>query len=171
MWRASLPVAAFGLLLLTAPAGAGELKEFASAEGKFKILLPGKPEESTVKAGKTLVKTFTLKTDEGIYRVAYADMNLPPDEPEENIHKRLDGVLANMAKEAKGKITKQERIKLADKHLGRLIEADQADTKAAMRGRLYLVGRRLYQITFVGSPTLASSDGTAKFLNSFAVTP
>jgi hypothetical protein len=170
MWRATLPAAAL-CLLIPGAALTGELKEFASAEGKFKILLPGKPEEGTVKAGKTLVKTFTLKTDEGTYRIAYAEVKLPPDEPEEKTQQRLDGVLASMVKDAKAKATKQGRIKLADKHLGRLIEAEQTDGKGLMRGRIYLVGGRLYQIMLVGAPALVSSDQTSKFLNSFAVTP
>jgi hypothetical protein len=43
----------------------------------------------------------------------------------------------------------------------------EVDGKKIFRGRVYLVGQRLYQVVIFGPKELASSKDAEKFLNSF----
>lgn len=158
-------------LLLTRAVATGGLEEFTSADGKFKVLLPGKPTEKALATGKGIgpLKEVLLKAEGGSYTVRYADVALPTDEVERQ--RFLDVVAERLAKIQNGKLTKRESITLDNKHPGRLIEVELPGMKEIMLARVYFVGRRQYVVQVVGTPALISSGAASRFLTSFILTP
>jgi hypothetical protein len=154
---------ACGLLLI---AGA-DFKEFSSKDGKFKAQFPGEPMTKTIDAAGVKAKTFTVEEKNGGYVVSYADLPIPADEGADLIEKRLDGSRDGMVKNIRGTLTGEKKIKLADKYPGREITADLPGKKGVIRARIYIVGKRLYQVLVIGTEDTAKSADATKFLESF----
>ncbi len=152
-------------------AGKAEFKEFASAEGRFKVKMPGTPKEEMHFAGLVSMKVYSVQEENGAYAVAFADMPISMPESAAQVQARLDGARDGMVKKANATLTSAHSISLRGTHPGREVNADLPAQKGKLRARVYLVDKRLYQVMVVGTKSWTTSSDATKFLDSLVVTP
>jgi len=161
------------VLVLAAAAGGCQkpMEEFTSQEYKFKAKFPGKPKQEE-RAGpfNTKIIAFGTESRDGAYMVGVADMPIPAGEPDRVIQERLDGSVDGAVRNSGGTNQKSNPLTLAGKYPGREFSASIAKPKQGqIRGRIYLVGTRLYQVLVMGTDSYATSSQANDFLNSFQV--
>jgi hypothetical protein len=148
-----------------------EWKEFASKEGRFKIVMPGAPKQEELETesdfGKGVLHMNVAQADKTMYGANYCDF---PAEIKNAPLKKVfdssrDGAVANL----EGKLVRESDIKLGD-YPGREIHIGAEDGKQLFRARVYLVDRRLYQVVVFGSKEAAISKQADKFFDSFKLT-
>lgn len=154
-----------------APPAIGELVEFASEEGAFKALLPGKPVYEKVEVGdaKNMQHQFVVGGASGAYLISYQDnSNLEGATPE-----KLAEALAlgrdTVIKGFDGKLVESEEVTLAKKHPGLAFRVTIPAASGEARCRFYMVGTRLYQVMAIGLPAFAGSEEATQVLDSFAL--
>ena len=161
------------VLLLAACSGTSpEWKDFASEKGKFSIGMPATPKESSqsvdTAAGKIDLTMFTAQLGSAAYLVSYSDY------PEEMMNsadplKVLDGALDGSVTNFSGKVLSSTDITL-DGNPGKEFNAEGKVTNpgdGSLRGRIYLVKNRLYQIIVVGLKDKTPATDIDKYLQSF----
>jgi hypothetical protein len=168
--RSSAVIVTVALLALSG-CGGPSFKEFSSADGKFKVQMPGTPKETSQTQGDVKLKMFIVEEKNGAYAVMYADLPFPEDLPPAVQAMSLNGSVESMTKGANGKKIASSEIKLADKYPGRSVEADLPDKGGKLNGRIYLVGKRLYQVLVMGKGDFSKSEAATKFLDSFELLP
>jgi hypothetical protein len=156
-----------------ARAGAGEmdaLKEFKSEDGRFKVLLPGKPETKTQKlpSGPPM-KLYVARGGAGVFMVATAEVPEAAKETDDKIQARLDAGRDQGLQDSKGNLLKETRIKLANKYPGREVLIELPGGKEVLRTRFYLVDGRIYQVAVVGTADFVNSAASNKFLDSLNI--
>ena len=154
------------------PRPAGEFnpvswKEYSSAEGRFSILFPGTPKEETqsldVQGAKFELHIHKLKAF-AEYGVIYADYAIPVDDPE--VAKRvLDNAARGAAASVDAELLGLTEISI-DGHPGRLL-TERLPDGSALKAKMFLVGRRLYQIA-VTMPKAEARPGDSNNLEKFA---
>src|SRR5262249_21338343 len=107
----------------------------------------------------------------GSYQVAYMDLPIPADESEEEQHMRLEAVRDALILQRDGLMVKERKILLAGRDPGQDFFSNISKPHRVLRGRLYLVNRRRYQVVVVGTESWTSSEDATKFLDSFTLTP
>ncbi len=161
-------VAALGGSLAAQP----EFKTFASAAGRYKVLLPGavKSDSIDVKSGeKTMLKLFvdSVELRAGTsFAVTYIDVTeATAKQPTATwLDKVRDG-----NKGTTGKVLEDKELTLGtEKYPGRdlLIETPGG----FLRNRVVIAGRRLYQVMIQGPKEVVTSPSADRFLASFEVT-
>jgi hypothetical protein len=158
------------VLVLAAAAGGCQrpMEEFTSQEYKFKVKFPGKPEVRNESAHGIGFKMFGTESRNGGYVVGVADMPIPAGEPDRVIQDRLDGAVDGAVRNINGTNQKSSSITLAGKYPGRELTASITTPKQGqVRGRIYLVGTRLYQVLIIGTDSFATASQANEFLNSF----
>jgi TonB family protein len=158
--------------------------EFSSAEGRFKVEMPGIPylttQETPTDAGTIMLHNCLLRTPAAVYVVTYADFPLKIEDPNV-IRKYLDGVRDTLlAKHMDNKLLSEKEIVL-NKEVGRewLIEDNDlifSDRTFFVKGRLYqlILGMARSQVFKTGRSGADPQDRTefyemvsSKFHNSF----
>jgi hypothetical protein len=143
-------------------------KEFASKEGRFKVLMPGTPKQDQAETesdfGKGVLHMNTAQAGKTLYGANYCDF---PAEIKKAPLKQVfdssrDGAVANL----EGELAGEKDIKLGE-YPGREIQIDVAGGKRLFRVRVYLVDQRLYQVVVFGTKEAATSKEADKFLDSF----
>lgn len=134
-------------------------KEFSSAEGGFKVSMPGTPSSKTAEmktaVGTVQQSTFVFSTGVGAYIVSYVDLPINSADPEV-VKRALDAGRDNaLAQNASNKLLSERETSL-DGYAGREWLVDGGNF--VLRARAYLVKGRLYQLVLV------TSRGTA-FMN------
>lgn len=146
-------------------------REFGSPEGRFAVLLPGKPTHESrevILAGiTTQMDMFSVNVPGMAFGIGYAD--LPPGaEPVRAVAGGRDALLRNIS----GRITAERELEL---HGARGVEFEAVGTArdAPMRlaARVLVGGGRFYQVVFVGREDRAGAADTALFLSSFKLLP
>jgi hypothetical protein len=145
--------------------GGERLGEFRSNEGRFRILLPGKPSTQPDPQVPSMIRTVELKQRTGSYIVAWQDLDqkgtkTSPDE-------RLDMACNKAAESLKGKTLSRKKIELDGKYPGRELILVGPDGKETHRDRLYLVEGRLYQVLVSGPSWWVESSTADRVLDSF----
>jgi LSD1 subclass zinc finger protein len=144
---------------------------FTSAKGRFRVVLPGNPKEQQQPAPGMTVYMFMLEVPpNGGYAVGYSDLPLTQREIDQQKNSILDGAKNGFFSGARARETRSENITLAGKYSGRALEGNSNVGGLKLKGRMYLVGPRLYQIMVVGQPNWVDGADANRFLNSFAVT-
>jgi hypothetical protein len=148
----------------------GKWQEFSSKEGRFTVLMPGipnakknnipGPDDSIVQQ-----KIFLVDNKTAAYLVAYQDNPAEIGKAEEN--KALEKMRDGVKDQFKGKLLETKDMKLADKYKGIEFQVEIAEPKGIYRSRIYLVGKRLYQVSVVGMADIATSKESDQFLDSF----
>jgi hypothetical protein len=160
-------------LLLSAAAGCGapEFKEFRSDEGRFSVQLPGVPREETRETKNGKLHLYTVEFSHGVYSVQWIDLPDAKDESGDMLEQRLASERDAGVKAVDGKVIADKAIKLADKFPGRDFTADVsvASTQGQLRGRLFLVDGRLFNVLAVGKKPFLESADTTKFFDSFGL--
>jgi hypothetical protein len=157
-------------LLFLSGCNKAEFKEFTSADGRFKIQMPGTPKEGSQASGGTTMKTYSIESRNGAYVVGYGDLPIPANEPEAAVQERLDGARDGAVRGGNATLSNSGRVTLAGKYPGREFSAKLNGKEGIIRAKIYLVGSRLYQVMVVGTDSFANSSDSTKFLDSFALT-
>jgi hypothetical protein len=151
--------------------GQRELREFASAQDKFKVRFPGVPtNKKQSKAGEELTTSYEIEFRDGGYGVVCS--HLPPsDRPFE------PGVLKNLSDEGMrlmdAKITAANDVK-SGTHAGREATgtAFLNAKPVVLRVRTFMTSDRLYQVMTIGqNARFVNSDEANQVLDSFQILP
>ena len=160
---------AFGLFICFTAANAhaqqpqvAQWPRFSSPEGRFSILLPGRPlrEDQTKETpvGRVEMHIFTSRTEGGIYVVAYADYAFG------DAKRELDANRDSFLKGMKATLLSESDINIKG-NPGREINAWRE--QLTIRTRMYLVGKRYYQMFVIVPTPQAVLEDTNRFFNSF----
>jgi len=151
----------------------GEWIKYASAEGRYSVLLPNEPklstENATAKTGESLPQCVALSAGpDGVFYVSYSDY-LP------NMTFSFDDARNGMLNFTKGTLISENSISLGGAP-GRELKVLLKDTKGGeniIRARFYDVNRRIYILQYYFPKSEDGSDlATAKadkFFDSFKV--
>ena len=144
-------------------------ENFNSPEGRFNILMPTKPKlevkEVDSRVGKLTLYAYSASNNTGYFIVSYADYPAEPNEKETMLDAVRTGVLNGLSVAMSGT---EKKIAIFG-YPGREFSASKTvqDTEVIFTWRIYLVGRRLYQLAVVTPKADANSPDIAKFLTSF----
>jgi len=150
-------------------------EKFNSPEGRFNVLMPTKPsvevKEVESALGKLTLYAYSSSNNRGYFLASFGDY---PTEPKDaaNVETVLEavqaGVLKGLELEASGPAKK---ISLSG-FPGREFSAkkEMQGMKVVFNWRIYLAGRRLYQLAVVTQDTAVPSPEIGKFLTSFNIT-
>jgi hypothetical protein len=144
-------------------------QEYTVKECGFKVVLPGKPskreKELQGPTGKFSMTMFGFNTGQAMNFYGVYHTNYPSDVPIASDDSFLDELRDRLLPTFKGKLISEQKLKL-DKRPGRelLIESE---LHGILRYRIYLDGRRVYQVVVGGSDTFVKSKDTDKFFDSF----
>jgi hypothetical protein len=143
---------------------------FTSKEGKFTVTLPGQPASKTSKvvtsAGEVEAYLFLVDRKTHAYLVSYNDYKAGTVDPDPE--KVLSQVVEATAKNLKGQVNRDEKITLgAKKYPGRDVLIALPGKKGLYRGRVYLVGNRLYQVVVIGPEELVKNSAVDAYFGSF----
>jgi hypothetical protein len=144
------------LSVVLVPGCEHQFREIYSAEGRFKVQMPGKPVERT--------KLWILQEGGNAYAVSYCD--LPMDATE----LQLDAVVDRVCGKSGRKLIRSTETTLQQKYPGREVTAE-VPGGTMLRARIFIAGRRLYQVVVDGSKAWVNSVDREKFLDSFVITP
>jgi hypothetical protein len=173
------------VLLLTSIASAFQeappWQTFKSAEGKFSVLMPTEPkvqvQDVDSSVGKLTLYSYGSSSKAAYLIVSYGDY---PNEPTDaaNAEKVLDGVREGVVKGMEGEVLSGERIVLKGRanagtalvdYPGREFTGKKMHegSEIYFSWKVYLVGRRLYQLAALTNKADATSPDVQKFLTSF----
>lgn len=154
------------LLIIVAIPGCGtDLKEF-STDGKFTVLIAGKPKEESQSILGVTTKSWVVEDRNGVYGISVSDYAGGDKFIPEEIEARLKSVREILINGNKARVISESEVKLADKYPGRTIEAELTERDGLLRARYYLVNGRLYQVSAIGSKSWANSESVSRFLGS-----
>jgi hypothetical protein len=163
---------ALGLLMSLLPlraedrAGPG-WKEFAPKDGRFRVLMPGTPkrekQDTESDFGKGVLVMHTVERGGLIYGANYCDF--PAAIKKAPADKVLDSSRDGCVDNLNGKLLLDKKVKLGE-HPGREVRVG-VEGGRVFRARVYLVGRRLYQVVVFGPGEKVTSKEADKFLDSF----
>lgn len=166
--------AALLLLLTTTAAGLQAAKpweKFTSAQGRFNVLMPGKPEEKKETkqgAGPLFPLTNYLYTSQdggAIYLVGWVDYN---PGARLNVQGELAANRDNFLKSLNAKLVSEKPIKIGT-HPG--IEFTGDNPQASFAAQVYVVGRRPYMLAALTIKGRGAPAQANKFFSSFVLTP
>ncbi|HEX9423311.1 MAG TPA: hypothetical protein VF899_08715 [Pyrinomonadaceae bacterium] len=149
--------------------------KFTSAEGQFSVLLPHKPkfEAITDPSIKELTNYRYTELEKGYgFICEYYDLPSTGADLQSFLDDTRDGIIRGAGATKVG----EEKITL-DGYPGRELElAFRVNDEVEMTAltRIYVVGKRLYSLTYVRAKDLDprfASETAAKFFSSFTVTP
>lgn len=157
---------------LLADAPAAQLKEFSSKAGRFSVLLPGTPQQSTVPEpggndGAVMQYQFTVDAGNGALVVSYQDNPNLKGASDERLQEALARVQDKVRAGFGGNPVSSKPIKLAGRFPGLDYQCDIPAAGGIYRSRSYLVDTRLYQVIAVGAKEFATSPQTEQVLGSF----
>jgi hypothetical protein len=158
-------------LLGLASAGCGEkpLEPFKSPDGKFSVMFPGTPKTQD-RIGHNDIK-FTSFSVEGLswgYFVTHYDLpgtiKVTPNNLMEILNAEIDGAF----RQAQGEKKSSKPVRLQDAHDGIEFAGIFAKPqKMDVRGRMFIVNNRMYNVMVLGSADRVNSDMATEFLGSF----
>ena len=148
------------------------IKEFKSEAGGFSVMTPAPLQEAVqpveTQDSKIDLHLFSASQDDIAYFVAYCDYAPDLAKPD-NAEKMLDGARDGAVGNSHGKLTSETAITLAG-HPGREVVIETAGEDrppVTIKGRLFMVKNRLYQVTVVTPRTRAGEKSVNDFLQSF----
>ena len=148
-----------------------EWSKLDSVEGRFSASMPSKPEPGTLDVdtnfGKVSLYTFSSSSQVAQLVMSYADY---PREPSDvaQYEKVLDGVRDGVLKGLKADLISETRVVLKN-HPGRELRAKKmsGEVEIVFTWKMYLVGRRLYQLGAATTKADAEAPDLQRFFNSF----
>ncbi|HEY0319928.1 MAG TPA: hypothetical protein VGC66_03060 [Pyrinomonadaceae bacterium] len=136
--------------------------KFSSPVGGFSVLIPERPlqddQSKDTRVGKVVMHFFTARSQGGVFIVAYADYAIG------EVKRELDANRDSFLKGMKATLVSESDIKLQE-NPGREIKAVRDEL--SIRSRIFLVGKRYYQLVTITPATLAGNVEADKFLTSF----
>ncbi len=162
-----------GIFYFIRGGGGGKLEGFEpyhSAEGRFSILFPGKPERKLQKEntqiGKLEFVIYQAGSKEIGFIVGYVDY---PQKMFENvdIEKMLDGARDGAVRNVNGELESEKALDFHG-HPAREFEI-KVPEEATVKSRIILIGNRLYQVMAVSESKSVLKKNCPKFFASFEV--
>ncbi len=147
-----------------APA-APESHPIESTNGRFLARYPAKPKKFTKTIGGVEFTGYAAESASGSCAVAYADLSIPGGESQQKVRERLEAAQNAAIGEVRGTLSGTKEITIGSGRPGQ--EFTAAAGEKHLRGRVYLVGARLFQITVIGSDAFIGSKEANTFLGSF----
>jgi hypothetical protein len=146
-----------------------ELKEYASKDGKYKVLLPGKVETRTEKDddGPTITTAFASAGKDRAFTVGHFDLPKPvtPEKAKE--------MLKDMTKPLKDKgvkVTYDKELTVGPDKLPASEYLIEFPAGTFTRQRQLIAGNRMYTFNAVGPKEFVTSKDADKVFESFEVT-
>ena len=148
-----------------------EWPTLSSPEGRFSALMPEKPKTSVqhvdTAVGKLAYYSFASSNNTCHFMISYADY---PHEPASATQTEavLDGVRGGVMKGLAAELMSETKVTL-NGHPGRELRAKKMSegSEVVFSWKMFLVGRRLYQMAVVTSKANAESADIQKFFTSF----
>jgi hypothetical protein len=165
------PAAAASPALVDLLRPATEWKQFSSAEGRFSVLLPGRPIEQRQKynssAGEIKTTLFLRDAPRHVsYLVSFIDY--PPGLLQPSAAaKLLDYTRDNTLTNTKGKLVSETMITLDGTLDGRQLVIEVPTQQTRWNYRIYALQSRVYQLVVARPAQAPSEEEDQKFLNSF----
>ncbi len=156
------------------PPPEGAWKEFTSAEGHFRVVMPGAPEvrqqPMPVPFGPPVTDTVVeLRLGPDRYAVNFADFPEPPG-PKPPVEVRTDGMRHWALQRARGGRVAGEKAVTLGEHSGRQFDVELRGGGFHLE-RYYAIDRgthaRLYLLTVAGPGVARDSEAAARFFASF----
>lgn len=146
-------------------------QQIGSQDGRFALMMPEFPEydvqEVLTPVGPLDLHIFSVSSEDSVFMAAYNDY------PEfvvssSDVGKMLDGARDGAVSNVDGTLLSENQIRLQG-YPGRelWIEADVDGEEGLARARIFLVGRRMYQILVAGPKRQFPSQDAERCLNSF----
>jgi hypothetical protein len=144
-------------------------KEHVWKDARCSILLPGEPQQTTVKGpdGET-IRVCVLPRGDTTYAMAFIEVPEAQKEGPDAIRARFDSARDNAVAKRKGKVIREQELKL-DGNPGREYRCEMPDG-TVFRNRMFLVGGRFYQVVVTGPREVALGQQSDRFLDSFKLT-
>jgi hypothetical protein len=136
-----------------------------SAAGRFIANYPQKSKKFTKKIGDNEFTGYECESKGDTCSVSYVDLPIPGGEPEAKIKERLEAARTAALAELNATLGEEKGATIGSGRPGREFTATAGEKH--IRGRVFLVGARLYRILVVGSETFAASKDATAFLDSF----
>ena len=148
-----------------------EWPTLSTPEGRFSVLMPTKPETAVrdvdTAVGKLALYTFASSNNTGQFMLSYADY---PNEVSNATQQEtvLDGVRGGVLKGLEAELMSETKVTLKG-HPGREFRAKKmsGDSELVFSWKMFLVGRRLYQMGVATTKADAESADIQKFFTSF----
>jgi hypothetical protein len=154
------------LVLLAAGCKQPSWEQFTNQEGKFTVLMPGKPKYETRDKDQLKVHNFVVEGRDYAYLVSYTDL---PRGGVDNLEAVYAEGVKGVAATQGGKILSQSDFTI-DGHTGKSYEIEVTKPKAGFAaGRMVVIDGRLYQLLVMGSKIRATDADVNKFFDSFKV--
>lgn len=157
---------------LAACSRAPEAKKYISDAGGFSVMTPTHLTETVqpleTEAGKIDLHLFSGQRDDTGYFVSYCDYPQKVGQQEDVdqvLDRSRDGAVANVS----GRLIRETKITLMG-HPGRELVIETGNPngpRVRLRGRLFIVRNRMYQIMVVAPRSWEGAAGTVAFLQSF----
>jgi hypothetical protein len=145
--------------------------EFVSKEHKFKVRFGSEPDVSANMGAFTKTSVYSVESAAGALVVIVVDMPVPDDDPPGRAELYLNSARDDLVRAAGAELTADAPTTLAGKYPGREFAAKfHRPQPGVTRARIYLVGKRLYQVMVRGTEAYASTREADAFLESFMVT-
>jgi hypothetical protein len=161
----------FLLMFVLAIGCSGVTFQEFSPDGKFKVLMPGTPKDSSKTEKGVQVKIWAsqagrsgaLLTSVTELPVAAVDAGQADEVLDEAAKAQMAGMGATG--------TKSTKIMLNNKYPGRAVDGtiSPQGTSGTASSRIYLVKNRLYQLLALGEGAFANSADSTKFFDSFQI--
>ena len=152
-----------------------EWPKLESTEGRFRVVMPMKADSSVSevdsKSGKIPVYTFSSSNKTGSFMLSYADYPNAASTPE-NEQAVIDAVRDGVLRGTKSVLVVESKLTL-NGHPGREMRATRMieGTEMIFSWRIFLVGRRLYQLAVGTTKADSESPDIKKFFTSFELVP
>jgi hypothetical protein len=147
--------------------------EYISTKGKFSILFPGRPDTGYRPIGADSETSVTYVTnlilDEKAWAVAYFDLSAQPAD-EAAVQKLFDRTRDHMLKMYSVQLAQEENLTM-DGQPVRALRTKLDDQSRVQHTRIYLIGKRVYQVWALARVGNEQRDGVAKYFDSFKATP
>jgi hypothetical protein len=145
------------------------LKEFAPKGTKFKVLMPGVPVETDVRAQGMRTKSWRAEEDKQGYAIMVIDLPEQVAKDSRSPEQRLEGALTGglwfttVAKE------EPKKLFLADKYPGLETTGTLKGDERLIKMRTYLIDNQIVHLISMGKPDFLGAEETTKFLESLQV--
>lgn len=165
MYRSALLLVAVGFAGCAEP----QPPEFLSKEHAFRVRF-GSPPKVEEMDGRVHSAVYSVRSQDGLFSVVVTDMPRPDGDPADRVPLYLTNARDDLMRATGGTLTADDAIVLAGKYPGRALTARvTVPQPGALRSRLYFVGKRLYQVTVLGTDEFINTPAATAFLESFTV--
>ncbi len=141
---------------------------FTSAEGRFTVLMPSKPKiedkDTDTTQGTLPLHLFSSSNDNAYFLISYNDF---PNLDETNLQAALEAGRTGAIQSMGGELVSERKISIGN-NPGLEFRAKKISegSEIIANARLYLVGRRLYQLLVLAYKPHADSPDIQRFLTS-----